>query len=93
MENLTFDMLTHYSRSQLQMLIKAAKLSCPKLSRQKHEELIEFILQHQDQIGELPPVQTDGQGPQVRVKLEITRSIRRDSQDVGLEAAIHSKSA
>ena len=62
MENLTFDMLTHYSRSQLQMLIKAAKLSCPKLSRQKHEELIEFILQHQDQIGELPPVQTDGQG-------------------------------
>ena len=38
--------------------------------------------------------QTTGQGPQIRAELEtITKWDRTDSWDVGLEAAIHLKSA
>ena len=45
------------------------------------------------ELNKTKTTQTAGQGPELWAELNKTRWWDRDSQDVGLEAAIHSKSA
>ena len=62
MQNLTFQMLVPYNRTQLQKIIKNNGIPCLRLSRLKHEDLIDIIIKNQDKIASLPDVPLDDMG-------------------------------